>query len=118
MKMKVDAKILMKDLEIDLDYRDIERISEGYLKEEKSHMVLHHVMDAWKRRRGVNTEWVVRDGDKHWQEYENNGSHYSGYYSRNEQVTELDRAIYDCYRNLEDALCKFEQALEKEKESK
>lgn len=116
MKMKVNASVLMKDLEIDLDHRDIKRITHDHLNAEKSNVILRYAMEAWKKRRGVNTNWVVKDEYKFWQEYENNGSHYSGYYSRDEEVTELDRAIYDCYLNLENALCKFEQLLEKSKE--
>lgn len=65
--------------------------------------VLELAFEKWKRERGLASDSILStnsNGTYFWQAYENNGSHYSGYYEIRDKYQPGDEVIWEGFQNL------------------
>lgn len=118
MKMRVDASVLMKDVEVNLSRKDRDRLVGEYLASLGCDKIVDLAMSAWRKRRGVADNWCIHTGVKYWQEYRDWGDHYCGYFNTSVEVSDQDREIYEHLVKAGNLLKDFEEERAKRNEPK
>lgn len=90
MKMKVDARVLMKNMEVDLTAETVANIFQDRLDSMKIPALVELLINAYKKKKKIPL-WAQDRGGKYWETYEDRGSHYSGYEKTTLEITEEDR---------------------------
>lgn len=99
MKMKVDARVLMREIEVDLTAETISNIFQSRVDSMTIPQLVGLAIDAYKKKRKIPLYAEIRKG-KYWEYYENNGAHYSGYESTSVLITEADRNFMEAAHTL------------------
>lgn len=90
MKMNVDARVVMRGIEVDLTDDTLDNIFQNRIDSMKIPALVELSITAYKKKRKIPWDAEIRNG-KYWEYYVNNGSHYSGYEDTTVKVTEADR---------------------------
>lgn len=78
-------------------------IRSAAIKEFTVYELFYMAYEAWLKERGLGTDVKLKQtssGKYYFDEYENHGSHYSGYYERPDAYREGDEEVFNGFRNM------------------
>lgn len=114
-KFTVDARALLKDIEIEIGATQMLKMVKEHIASKPNNYLYEELYSRYREKRGLHRldDTHIGENDTHWQVYQDNGSHYSGYYSSKVKITEEDR-LFD---NAIKTLMALDMIKEKERES-